>query len=184
MLFEIVADNGGVMDLRSLVEDEPRFRAWFDASMPRVYSYLFSRSGGDAVAAEELTQQTFEAAIRRPEGYRGESEVMTWLIAIARQKLVDHARRVDRERQRIRELDVGEPADGPGWDDMAIRDRTARAMEALTAEQLVALVLHVVDGFSVADVAAEIGRTEDATQALIGRARASFRRTYTGGADA
>jgi RNA polymerase sigma-70 factor (ECF subfamily) len=48
----------------------------------------------------------------------------------------------------------------------------------------VALTLRYLDGLPVRDVAAYLGRTEHATEALLVRARAAFRRTYGAGDDA
>ena len=48
------------------------------------------------------------------------------------------------------------------------------ALSALPGEQRVAFVLRVVDGLSVREVATTIGRSEDATESLLRRARISF----------
>src|SRR5688572_24515511 len=50
--------------LHAVLADEGAFRAWYDRSMPRVYTYLFHRCGRDRQLAEELTQQTFTDALR------------------------------------------------------------------------------------------------------------------------
>jgi DNA-directed RNA polymerase specialized sigma24 family protein len=44
---------------------------------------------GSAVLAEELTAETFMAAVA----------AVAWLVGVARHKLVDHWRRIDRERR-------------------------------------------------------------------------------------
>jgi RNA polymerase sigma-70 factor, ECF subfamily len=77
-------------DFDALVGDEIAFRAWYDDAMPRVYRYLVPRCSGDHGLAEELTQQAFVEAVRRRQRFGGRSDLVTWLIAIARNKLVDH----------------------------------------------------------------------------------------------
>lgn len=77
-------------DFAAIVRDEARFRDWYDAALPRVYRYLAARCGGDDELAEELTQQTFVEAIRHRHRFDGRSDVVTWMCAIGRSKLVDH----------------------------------------------------------------------------------------------
>ena len=166
-------------DLGAITADATAFRDWYDAAMPRVYAYLYSRTGGDAGLAEELTQQTFVAALRRPESFAGRAEAVTWLIAIARNKLVDHFRGAERDRRHLRAVEA-RPGESPdaAWTSASLRDEIGHALDALPPEQRLALVLHVVDGLPVRAVAQEMGRSEDATESLIRRARAAFRRAY------
>ncbi len=172
-------------DLRAVTSDAAEFRTWYDAAMPRVYAYLYSRTGGDVELAEELTQQTFVAAIRRPDGYEGRADVVTWLIGIARHKLVDYVRATQRDRRHqrvVRQLPGEDPGDAP-WTAATMRHDIARALDTLPADQRIALVLHLVDGLPVRAVAQEMDRSEDATESLIRRARASFRRAYGAATD-
>jgi RNA polymerase sigma-70 factor (ECF subfamily) len=169
-------------DFRALTSDPAAFRDWYDAAMPRVYAYLYSRTGGDAALAEELTQQTFEAAVRHPEGYAGRAETVTWLIGIARHKLVDHVRRAQRDRRHLRVVDDARAHEGPvdaAWT-ASLRHDIGSALDSLPPDQRLALVLHVVDGLTIRGVAGEMGRSEDATESLIRRAREAFRRAYGG----
>ena len=39
------------------------FRAFYEEALPRVYGYFLHRSGGYAPVAEDLTQETFLAAV-------------------------------------------------------------------------------------------------------------------------
>lgn len=172
-------------DLAAIVSDEVRFRDWYDATLPRVYRYLAARCAGDLHLAEELTQQTFVEAIRHRDRFDGRSDVVTWLIAIARNRLVDHHRRHQREARRqdrlIREEHHGE--DAP-WRAAEARDAVEAAVAQLPADQRIALLFRYLDGMSVREVAATIGRSEKATESLIARAREGFRRAYGGQTDA
>ena len=53
----------GVDELSRALADDAGFESWYRRTLPRVYSYLVSRSAGDTSLAEDLTQQTFIAAI-------------------------------------------------------------------------------------------------------------------------
>jgi len=172
-------------DLDALVRDEAAFRAWYDGAMPRVYRYLVLRCGGDHGLAEELTQQTFAEVIRRRDRFRGRADVVTWLIAIARNKLVDQYRRHGQEARRHgRLVDLHRTSVDPEWDRHEERDAIERALATLPPEQRLALLFRYLDDLPVRDVAAAIGRSEKATESLLVRARTTFRRAYGGRTDA
>lgn len=171
--------------LSAIVRDEARFRAWYEATLPRVYRYLAARCGGDQALAEELTQQTFVEAIRHRERFDARSDVVTWLCAIGRNKLVDHYRRHERDQRRQRQLferqSIG--SDAP-WRAVETRDAVDAALARLPADQRLALLFRHLDGLAVRDVASAIGRSEKATESLLARARDTFRRAYGGRTDA
>lgn len=61
-----------------------------------VYRYLLSRCG-DPDIAEELTQETFYQAVRSAGKFNGSCSVLTWLCAIAKNKLLEYFRKKNRE---------------------------------------------------------------------------------------
>src|ERR1700759_2972526 len=76
----------------------------YDDALPHVYGYLLARCG-DAGLAEDLTAGAFlpaAKAVRKP-GAAGPS--VPWLIGVARHKLADHWRQVEREERRLRLLE-------------------------------------------------------------------------------
>jgi len=50
--------GGDVGELRRVLADDAAFEAWYRRTVPRVFSYLVSRSG-NADLAEELCQETY-----------------------------------------------------------------------------------------------------------------------------
>ena len=109
-----------------------------------------------------------------------------WLIGIARHKLVDHWRAVEREERGLRAVGggrVGEAndADDP-WDAHLDALAAREVLDAQTGTHRAVLTLRYLDGLPVADCARALGRTVHATEALLTRARAAFRRSYPGGA--
>lgn len=176
-------------DFASVFATEAAFREWYDAAAPRVYAYLHGRCGGDSALAEELTQQTFVSAIRSRDGFDGRSDSMTWIITIARSRLVDHYRRLAREERRHLRVIVGEipgatGASGSPWLEVDTRELVLAALRGLPADQRVALVLHHVDGLSVREIAGQLDRSESAVESLLARARRRFRQLYEGVFDA
>ena len=157
--------------------------ALYDNAVGEVYGYLLTRCRNRTVA-EDVTSEVFMGAVDAVR--RGTEPTVTtaWLIGIARHKLVDHWRRVEREQRRLQAV-ADEPAAGADdedpWDAhldvLAARD----ALERLGAHHRAALTLRYLDGLPVAEVAAVLGRTLHATEALLVRARRAFRDAYEEG---
>ncbi len=167
-------------ELAAAFADPAAFRRWYDAAVVRVYGYLYGRCGGDVDLAEELTQQTFIQALHHWRSFDGRADVMTWLCSIARNRLTDHYRERDRQERRHLRLVVREIEMHEGRLDRSVaeRDTILGALRGMPSLQRAALILRHVDGLSVREVAAALGRSEDATESLLRRARDSFRDRY------
>jgi RNA polymerase sigma-70 factor, ECF subfamily len=165
---------------RIVVADEQAFRAWYDKSLPTVYGYLFHRCGRDPDLAEELTQQAFVEAVRNSRVFRGQADATTWVIGIARHKLVDHFRRAERDTRRLAALSVRQMGDAGRAESSppTMPDDIDDALAVLPALQRAVLVLHYMDRLSVREVARSIGKTEAATASLLARGREAFRQAY------
>lgn len=157
---------------------EPDLLALYDRALPDVYGYLHSRCGNAAVA-EDLTAETFLAAVAAVRAGTAELSV-AWLIGIARHKLVDHWRARSREQRYLRAVYDSTGEDEDPWDERLEVLRAQQALESLAPHHRIVLVLRYLDDLTVPQVAAELGRTRHATEALIVRARAAFRRVYEG----
>src|SRR5207249_565196 len=110
------------------------------------------------------------------------NEVNTaWLVGVARHKLVDHWRRLEREQRSLAEVAARvEDVDDP-WDEWLDRDAAYAALAHLLIPQRAALTLRYLDGLPVADVANHLGRTVHGTETLLARSRAALRRHYEEG---
>src|SRR5512142_165029 len=84
-----------VEDVATLVKnakDDPcAFGRLYDIYVQPVYRYLYSRVGS-AHDAEDLTSQTFLAALEHLPRYEERGQFAAWLFRIARSKLMDHLR--------------------------------------------------------------------------------------------
>jgi RNA polymerase sigma-70 factor, ECF subfamily len=172
----------GLDELQLALTDEAAFERWYQRTLPRVFSYLAARTGGDMALAEDLTQQTFVAAIAQRARFDGRSDAVTWLCGIARHKLADHFRNVVRDEHRqirmeVREISLARTEAAP---EAAVEDRTviANAFRQLPAEQRAVLIFVVLDDLPVAEAARLLGKGRGATQSLLFRAREAFRRAY------
>ncbi len=152
--------------------------ALYDDAVSDVFGYLLARCRNRTIA-EDLTSEVFVAAVDAANRGRVDDVTSAWLIGIARHKLVDHWRRVERDQRRLTAV-AGEPpaGDDDPWDVqldvLAARD----ALERLGAHHRSALTLRYLDGLSVPAVAGLLGRTVHATEALLVRAKRAFRSVY------
>ena len=154
----------------------------YDGTVPFVFGNLRSRCG-DRHVAEDLTAYTFLAAIGQAKRGAVEEVTVAWLIGIARHKLADHWRRAARSSAAVdlddSDLDANACAADP-WDAVIDTQRVLNVLERLGPHHRSALTLRHLDGLPVPQVAALLGRTVHATEALLVRARVAFRAVYEG----
>ncbi|ORB28674.1 RNA polymerase sigma factor [Mycolicibacterium parafortuitum] len=151
--------------------------ALYDEALPQVYGY-FVRRCGDRGTAEDLTSETFLAAMdaaRKPEP---PPLTVPWLIGVARHKLADHYRR-GHDRVTVPVAEMPEPDDPDDtWDAHLDRIVAEQVLARLASQHRLALVLRYLDNLSVPECAELLGRTVHATEALLVRARRAFREQY------
>jgi RNA polymerase sigma-70 factor (ECF subfamily) len=155
----------------------------YDTALPEVYGYLLARCGTPAVA-EDLTAETFLAAVDAVRRDQPPHVTIGWLVGVARHKLADHWRQQTREERRLRAVASDPrqtPAVGDPWDAELDAVLAHQILAQLTPQHRLALTLRYVDDLPVRRVAETIGRTVHATEALLVRAKAAFRRAYTEG---
>lgn len=147
----------------------------YDVALPHVYGYLLARCR-DVPLAEDLTAETFLAAVTAVRGPGAAAPSVPWLVGVARHKLADHWRRLEREERGLRLLE-GDGVEDP-WDEAIDAIRARIVLDTLGPHHRAALTLRYLDGLPVPEVAGCLGRTVHATEALLVRARAAFRRHY------
>ena len=151
--------------------------AIYPEALPQVFGYLLHRCGS-VVVAEDLAAETFMAAVNALEREAPPTLTVAWLIGVARHKLVDHWRRIEREeRNLVTAANLGDDLDDP-WPAVVDVDAVHAALAQLSAPQRVALTLRYLDGLAVAEVAQHLGRSIHSTETLLVRARAALRRVY------
>lgn len=154
----------------------------YDEALPQVYGYLLHRCG-DVSLAEDLTSEVFLAAARSIRRGDPVDLRVAWLIAVARNKLVDHWRRQAREERGLHVAAADTPSAEIVPFDEVEEGRARTTLHRLPAQYGAALTLRYIDGLSVAEVAVEMGRTLHAAESLLARARNEFRRIYLEGDD-
>jgi RNA polymerase sigma-70 factor, ECF subfamily len=169
-------------DLADVVVAAGRGEHWalaelFRAYQPPLVRYLRAQ---EPQVADDLAGEVWIAVasgLRRFEG--DEVRFRGWLFTIARRRLIDHRRRaarrrtdpVDDDRLDIA-VDRGLGRD-PMWvvlDRIGAQQAIATLVDGLTAEQAEAVLLRVVGGFDVPEVARIMGRSPGAIRVLCHRA--------------
>ncbi|GBG40767.1 RNA polymerase sigma factor [Mycobacterium montefiorense] len=152
----------------------------YDEALPAVYGY-FVRRCGDRGAAEDLTSETFLAAMDAARKAEPPPMSLAWLLGVARHKLADHYRRGP-DRLSVPMAELPEPVDtADDWDTELDRMVAEAVLARLAEPHRTVLVLRYMDDCSVGECAELIGRTVHATEALLVRARRAFKKQYPEG---
>lgn len=70
----------------------------------------------EPMAAEEVVQETFLAALQSRDRFAGNASEKTWLIAILKHKIIDHLRKAVRERPFDEEVQPLDPLEQESFD--------------------------------------------------------------------
>jgi RNA polymerase sigma-70 factor, ECF subfamily len=149
----------------------------YDSALPSVYGYLLRRCGRSTLA-EELTAETFLAAVDALRRHDPPAVSTPWLVGVARHKLVDHWRRQAREERGLRKLEGAAPATADGWEARLDGLAAQAVLARLNPTHRAALTLRYLDDLPVGQVAELLNRSVHATEGLLVRARGAFRRAY------
>jgi RNA polymerase sigma-70 factor (ECF subfamily) len=178
-MFGIASMELLVEETRALDPDPEAFSGFYEEALPRVYGYFLHRCGGSVPLAEDLTQETFLAAVAELKKGRRVEAPIRWIYGIARHKLLDHYRRRERlEHAPALIPDVDQDETSLDENALDAHDRAVAALAAVAASQRAVLVLCYLDGFSVQEIASALGKSTAAVHSLLERGRASFKSAY------
>ena len=140
-----------------------------------VYRYVYRRlAPSQRDSADDITAQTFQAALRGMQRLKPGSDPYLWLLGIARRELVTHARRQKYRKTEAldeRTLVLQETPETLALDQER-RAELWRILDSLSADQREALLLQHLEDLSVAQIAHVLGKSHAATNSLLQRARA------------
>lgn len=161
-------------DLQSVSERAATAHRRYYANL---YRYVRNRTR-NREDAEDLTQSVFTEAVCGLERAAAESDsTLAWLYTVAKRRLIDEQRRRDRAPAELISLDAARltqhPASNYGLD---LANTLARAIAALPTDQQRVVVLKLVEGRRFAEVARELGVSEQACRARLSRALRALRR--------
>lgn len=117
--------------------DEVALRELHRLFARRVHAFVLHRCGDEAIA-DSVTGDTFFEVWKKPRAYRGESKFSTWLLGVARFRMLDELR-----RRPGNEDDLDDHAD-------VLQDETPIAESLLEQAQDAALLRRCIDRLSAA----------------------------------
>ncbi len=150
--------------------DPEAFAELYHRHVGRIYRYHLARSG-DAEDAQDLTSQTFLAALERIDTYRGEAVFLGWLFGIASHKAGDHyrRRRLNLPLESADELMATDPLPEDVASQRSQMALVSQALGDISPERAEALVLRVFAGMSAAEAGQVMGKNEAAIRMLVHR---------------
>jgi RNA polymerase sigma factor (sigma-70 family) len=179
---EVVSDERQLV--ASVLSKERKATAEFvDRCADWVYPFLRHRLVRTPEVVEDTLQEILLASWQALPSYRGDSNLQSWILGIARHKVDDYYRRRIREEHINEEEDSApEPAIAPmleqRLDSAAQQERVRKTLSCLPETYALVLIWRYRDEKSVRDMAQLSGKTEKAMERLLARARANFRRRW------
>ena len=157
-------------------QDEAAFRELYKAFSRRVFAYLLNMVG-DPARAEEILVDTMMEIWRAPARFRGDSQFLTWLIGIGRNKalMAYRARRPDELHDDLDDVADSLASDAPdAFAELADRQRAAgvqHCLGRLSDEHRECMHLVYFEDLSLADVAGVQGVPENTVKTRLFHAR-------------
>ena len=175
-------DNDEVLRLLALIgqADEAAFRELYRAFSRRLYAYVL-RQLGDPAQAEEIVADTLYEVWRQPARFRGDSQFSTWLIGIARNKVLMafRSRKPDQQHDDIADVAETLAADDPSAFELLAQQQrhegVRHCMGKLSDEHRECVHLVFYEGLSLAEVAGVQGCPEGTVKTRLFHARAKLK---------
>jgi RNA polymerase sigma-70 factor, ECF subfamily len=153
-------DNTRVFQLLQRIarKDEAAFRELYGAFSRKVYAYVLNQIR-DPAQAEEIVADTLYDIWRQPDRFRGDAQFSTWVIGIARNKVLMafRSRKPDSTHEDVDEMDEQLESDEAGAFEVLAekqrRDGVQHCMSKLAEEQRECLHLVFYEGYSLTEVA-------------------------------
>jgi RNA polymerase sigma-70 factor (ECF subfamily) len=160
-----------------LAGDQAAWQTLYDGAFAALWAYASWRCAGWPDLTEEITQETWLAAVRRMRDFDpSRASFATWLRGIAAHVVRNHLRARQR-RSEPADLGAIEPiSDLPHGGELA--ELIARVLVELPERYEAVLRAKYLDQASVAQIAAESGESPKAIESVLTRARQAFRSAY------
>jgi len=174
-----VIDQTQALVERAQQGDGGAFGELYEQFSPEIYRYLLRHLDGRREAAEDLTEEVFLKVLERLGSYQFRGlPFSAWLYRIARNHMIDHLRA--RPKQPVGSLDavpeIPERQAELVLDRSLDRQELTYALLRLTSDQRQVVAHRFLDGYSTAETATMMGKTEDAVKKLQARGLMQLRR--------
>ena len=171
-------DEDRNLALRAGKGDAAAFGALYDRYVEAVYRYVFYRVRNDA-DAEDLVSDVFMRALRAIPRYEPRVAFLAWLYRIARNAVIDRARRSRTQisfEDALAHPNVDQVVE-PDATILALSDKEAvrDALAKLTPLQQEVIVLRFVEGYTTHEIADLVGKREGTVRGIQFRALEALR---------
>ena len=154
--------------------DSEEYEQLYNACYMRVFSYAMTLAA-DRSLAEELAQETFFRALTRPGSFRGQSDEVTWLCAIAKNLFADEMRRRGRTGPIPEDLSENDRGMEQALTDRDDSFRIHLALHALEEPYREVFELRVFGELSFRQIGRIFSKTENWARVTYHRARIKLR---------
>ncbi|MEX2556362.1 MAG: RNA polymerase sigma factor [Actinomycetota bacterium] len=151
--------------------DPGAFEALIEQTHKAVYGLVFRLVGNHDDAADVM-QDTYLRIWRSLRSYRGDAAFATWAYRIAANAAMTHLKRRGREAEPVDPADLVPLERAPVQAEEPVESEALdQALTRLPAPMRTVLVMKDVYGFSLAEIAKQVGATEGAVKVRVFRAR-------------
>lgn len=152
---------------------EAAFTELVQRHLPLVRATALRRVGGDAHAADDVTQQVFVALARKAAALRGHATLAGWLYTATHHATADWVRREQRRKQREIAASSMHPSESPAdtsADAERLRPLLDDALVTLKPDEREAIVLRFFSGRTFSEIGATLTLSEEAARKRVDRA--------------
>ncbi|MGD2155366.1 MAG: RNA polymerase sigma factor [Anaerolineales bacterium] len=164
-------DNQSDDALVRITEGQPEaFGILYRRHVTPIYRYIVARVGHES-DAQDITTETFMAALQGIRTYRGTDRFRSWLFGIARNKVAMYYRQHSSTLSLEAAEDVPHPDPTPDVviDKQLRLRRISRILKVLSPDRAEAVTLSLIVGLSTAEIAKLMSRSEAAIRMLVYR---------------
>jgi RNA polymerase sigma-70 factor, ECF subfamily len=155
----------------------------YEEHFPSVFSFAL-RMLNDEEAARDVVQEAFAAAIESAEKFRGESSVLTWLLAIAKnacyKRLSGSRERSFGDMEAIIDARLAKPSEHTEAERRLYVEEVKNGclvglLQCLPFAQRCAFILSILNDLPIDQVGRALGKSPNAVRILLSRSRAAMR---------
>ena len=157
---------------RQALTDATAFAELYQRNVTRVYRYHIAHCG-NVKDAEDLTSQTFMAALEGISSFRASSSFAAWLMGIASKKRLMYFRRIGSRHEVPLEEAIHYLSQDQSTDQLTMQrlqlEEVSRALQQISAERAEAIVLSYFASLSNSEISQVMKKSEAAIKMLISR---------------
>ena len=170
---------------RAVNGDREAFTQIYDLHFDKIYRYIYVKVHSQA-EAEDLTQDVFIKAYEGIKKYKWRDLPFTaWLFKIAHNRVIDHVRKVSKEKKASLDeagaISAGDPVQMT--EQIFEIDQLKAALQKLPDAQREVATMRFISELSIAEVSLALGKSEGTVKALQFNAIASLRKLLYGKID-